>query len=360
MGENRAVMNQLITRFMLHVVLQPSMALRAVLLLAAVLAYATTGFLYFERPGAPDLTWPDALWYSLVTMTTVGYGDYFPKTAGGRYLVGLPLMLLGIGLLGFLLSLLATSMITARNRGTQGMNPSRAEQHVIVIHFPGTSKLLRLLDELEQDAAIGAGTRFVLVDPDLAELPNELALRRVHYVRGDPARDATLQMAGLERARHAVVLLRQGSGTAADALNVAVTLAIEARCPHVNTVVECLEPGTEELLKKAGSDRVVCVGRLDALTVTQELLNPGAQEIVADLLSTSQGQQLYVMPVATTAGFDVSQLRSAAASRGHVLLGLQRAGQHLLNPAQNLPLAAGDKAITVGPGRLASLDPQGH
>jgi voltage-gated potassium channel len=165
-------------------------------------------------------------------------------------------------------------------------------------------------------------------------------------------------MAGLARARHALVLLRQGSGTSADALNVAVTLAIEARCPHVNTVVECLEPGTQELLVKAGANRVVCVGRLDALTVTQELLNPGAQDIVADLLSTSQGQQLYVLPVATTADRRVAELSAAAAAQGHVLLGLQRDGKHLLNPPQVLALQAGDKAITVGPNRLRELNPQ--
>ena len=68
------------------------------------------------------------------------------------------------------------------------------------------------------------------------------------------------------------------------------TLAIEARTKHVNTVVECEDPGTEELLHKAGCDRVVCAGRFDALYMSQELLNPGVQDIVADLLSTKIGR----------------------------------------------------------------------
>jgi voltage-gated potassium channel len=358
MGQVHAMMQQLLGRFMLHIVLQPSMAMRALIMLLAVLAYGTTGFLYFERPGAPDLTWPDALWYCLVTMTTVGYGDYFPKTVGGRFFVGVPLLVLGIGLLGYLLSFVATTLITARNKETQGMNPSSAQEHVIVIHYPGPSRMIRLIDELLRDASIGPQTRIVLVDPDLPELPAELILRHVHYVRGDPARDETLLKAGLDRARHAVVLLRQNAGPAADALNVAVTLAIEARCEQVNTVVECIEPGTEELLRKAGADRIVCAARLDALTVTQELLNPGAQDILADLLSTTSGQQLYTAPVRFSPGCTVVQLRSSAAAKGHVLIGLQRAGQHILNPSDQLTLAEGDKAITIGDRRLADWTPQ--
>jgi voltage-gated potassium channel len=349
------MMVQLIARFMLHVVMKPSMALRALILLLAVLAYGTTGFLYFERPGTPDLNWTDALWYCLVTMSTVGYGDYFPKTAAGRFFVGVPLLILGIGLLGYLLSALAAALITARNQELQGMTSSGAERHVVVVHFPGTHRLLRLMDELQQDSAIGALARFVLVDPDLPELPAELALRRVHYVRGDPTRDAVLHKAGLARASHALVLLRQDVGPSADALNVAVALAIEASYPQANTVVECADPGTEELLKKAGADHVVCADRLNALTVTQELLNPGAQEILWDLLSTAGGQQLYTTPIRAADGCTVGQLRAAAAGHAHILIGLLRAGKPVLNPQDPLPLLPEDRAVTIGAERLPLL-----
>ncbi|MFO1327762.1 MAG: potassium channel family protein [Rubrivivax sp.] len=356
MGEGRAVMQLLLQRFLRGVVLQPSMALRACLLLAAVLAYGTTGFLYFELPGNPELSWSDALWYCLVTLTTVGYGDYFPKTAGGRYLVGVPLLMLGVGLLGFMLSVVATTLISARNKEAKGMNPARTAAQVVVIHYPGTEKLLRLIDELTRDPAIGADARFVLVDPELDELPEALARRHVHYVRGDPTRDATLQRARIGDAAHALVLLRAGGGAAADAVNVAVTLAIEARTKHVNTVVECQDPGTQELLRKAGCDRIVCAGRFDALYMSQELLNPGVQDIVADLLSTAEGQQLYLTPVSGAAGARWAALQRAAARQGHVALGLQRSGANHLNPAADFVLADGDLVVTVGAARIQSLD----
>lgn len=349
------MMQVLLQRFLRDVVVQPPMALRACILLAAVLAYGTTGFLYFELPGNPDLTWPDALWYCLVTLTTVGYGDFFPKTNGGRYLVGVPLLMLGVGLLGFMLSVVATRLISARNKEAQGMNPARAAHHVLVVHFPGTARLLRLIDELVQDPAIGRDARFVLVDPALEELPGELAARGVHYVRGDPTRDETLQRAGIERAAHALVLLRRDAGAAADALNVAVTLAIEGRSRTVNTVVECDEPGTAELLRKAGCDRIVCAGRFESLYMTQELLNPGVQEIVADLLSTGDGQQIYLTPLPEGSPPPLEALRAALGRQGHVLLGVQRGGHNHLNPPAGFVPAAGDRLVSMGPARP---DPQ--
>lgn len=349
------MMQMLLQRYLRSLVFNPSMGVRAVLLLAAVLLYGTTGFLYFERPGNPDLSASDALWYCLVTLTTVGYGDYFPKTPGGRYLVGVPLLVLGVGLLGFLLSVVATALISARNKEAKGMNPARTRQHVVIIHHPGHDPLLRLMDELVQDPAIGRDAAFVLVDPDLDELPPALSSRGVHFVRGDPSRDETLARAGIDRARHAVVLRRPGDARTADALNVAVALAIEARAPQVNTVVECSEPATVELLRKAGCDRAVCAGRFEALYVTQELLNPGVQDVVADLLSTGDGQQLYVTPVVAPAGAVVAQLRHALQQQGHVLIGVQRAGANLLNPSDTLTLIEADRAVSMGPHRLADV-----
>ncbi len=54
--------------------------------------------------------YPDALWWAIVTVTTVGYGDRFPVTAGGRS-VAVVLMLVGIGLIGVLTATVASVFI---------------------------------------------------------------------------------------------------------------------------------------------------------------------------------------------------------------------------------------------------------
>ncbi|MES2581432.1 MAG: ion channel [Pseudomonadota bacterium] len=347
------MMQVLLRLFQRNLVVNPSVQLRAVVLLAAILAYGTSGFLYFELPANPDLTWTDALWYSVVTLTTVGYGDFFPKTPGGRFLVGVPLMVIGIGLLGFILSVVATALITSKTKELKGMSSVKFSGHLVLINFPGLPKLLRLLDELANDPRIGRSTQIVLVDKDLEELPSELGTRHIRYVRGDPTRDETLQRAGISDAQHAIVLTRNASDSASDAINVSIALAIESRARQVNTVVECIDPGTRELLAKAGCDRVVCSAHFDALYVSQELLNPGTQDIVADLLSNGQGQQFYLTPLQTGAGAkcfrDVAGQANAA---GHVAIGLRRGNTNQLNVGPDFPVQADDLAVTIGERRV--------
>lgn len=73
--------------------------LKVALLTGLLVAFSSSGFMYFELADKPDLGWGDALWWSMVTMTTVGYGDFFPTTPGGRYVIGFPTMLFGISIL---------------------------------------------------------------------------------------------------------------------------------------------------------------------------------------------------------------------------------------------------------------------
>jgi voltage-gated potassium channel len=83
-----------------------------VLLTALVLTIASTLVLQFEGqdPNASIHTGWNAFWYSVVTITTVGYGDYYPITTGGR-IAGMFIMISGIGIIGALASILASLLV---------------------------------------------------------------------------------------------------------------------------------------------------------------------------------------------------------------------------------------------------------
>jgi len=84
----------------------------SLLLVFIVLTTGTVLVLQFESrsPDANIVTGGDALWWAFVTLTTVGYGDFYPVTTLGRA-TGVAVMAAGIGLIGALASILASILV---------------------------------------------------------------------------------------------------------------------------------------------------------------------------------------------------------------------------------------------------------
>jgi voltage-gated potassium channel len=83
-----------------------------IMLTIIVLTVASVLVLQFESqsPDAKITTGADAFWYSIVTITTVGYGDYYPVTSGGR-ITAMFIMFAGVGIIGALASILASLLV---------------------------------------------------------------------------------------------------------------------------------------------------------------------------------------------------------------------------------------------------------
>lgn len=337
--------------FLQSILRNPPIPMRIFILLGAILIYGTTGFLHFELSENPDLSWLDGLWFTVVTMTTVGYGDYFPKTAGGRFLVGWPVMAIGIGLLGYALSVIAAALITSKSKEIKGMASFELTDHLIIFNFAGLAKIERILDELSLDPSFGKKTPIVLVDEHLEELPPELMRRGMHFVRGNPVRDETLSRAALDRAGHAVILCRNSGDPSSDNLNITIALAIEGRSRKTNTVVECVDPASEELLRKAKCDRIVCTSRFGAQFVSQELLNPGVQEVIHDILSARDGQQIYFIEVDRNG--HLKEFVNICRERRHLVLGITSPSGVHLNVPESTVVHKGDSLITIGSFRIS-------
>lgn len=100
-----------------HAIVSIREELLLVLLAAAVMIYlAAVGIYLFEHRVQPDAygSVPESLWWALVTLTTVGYGDVVPITTGGRIFAGV-VIIVGIGIVALPTALVTAALMQERN-----------------------------------------------------------------------------------------------------------------------------------------------------------------------------------------------------------------------------------------------------
>ena len=121
-----------------------------VLLAGMTLSIATLLIVQFESqsPDASITTGGDALWWGIVTMTTVGYGDFFPVTAAGR-LTAAFVMFAGIGIIGALASILASLLVSSPSPDEPESSPGAAPD----VDAESSSAILRELAGIRAEMA---------------------------------------------------------------------------------------------------------------------------------------------------------------------------------------------------------------
>ncbi len=92
----------------------------AVLMTVMMITFGAIAILQLEKgyPGANIENAEDAIWWALTTVSTVGYGDRFPVTTGGRMVAG-ALMVTGVGLFGILSGLFASWFVKSDSDSQQ-------------------------------------------------------------------------------------------------------------------------------------------------------------------------------------------------------------------------------------------------
>lgn len=196
----------------------------------------------------------------------------------------------------------------------------------------------------------------MLIDSDLEELPAELAARDIKFVRGNPARESTLERANYAKAKYAIVLAKDPKDVRSDDLNLAVAITIERLRADIRTVVECVDAESIEILRRTGCDSIVCASKLSSSLLVQELLDPGVQSVFDELSRIQIGQQIFVTDIGSMKEWTYTELCGWSGSHGMLVLGIKRGSDIHLNPAQGLALEPGDQAILIGEHRPTSID----
>ena len=244
------------------------------------------GLTYFED----DRSFPDAVWWAIVTLTTVGFGDIAPVSLGGR-LIGVVLMFFGIGVLGTFTATIAGVFVEKRTRRDRGMEAADLDGHIILCEWNDRTR--EILKDLRADPR-AAEARIVL----LADVPSRpVEDERLHFVRGD-VNEEDLRRAGIERAATVVLVGQRGLDyQARDAKAVLAVLTVKGLNPEVHTIVELAGEDNVRHCKRAGANEIIVGADLCSRVISTATLDHGVSTVVRELLSAQVGPNLISVPV---------------------------------------------------------------
>ncbi len=317
------------------------MRIRQLLLLlgvpAGLIALGALGYVLIEGWG-----FFDALYMSVITLTTVGYLEVHPLSPAGRAFT-MVFLLGGVFTLFFMASEAVRAVVSGEVRsvlGRQRMQRSLQEmkEHFVVCGYGRMGHFV-----CQEFSSLGLP--FVIVEKD-GSLLRGFSMPHGIPLDGDATSDDVLRQAGVERARGLV------TAAASDAANLYVTMSARFLNDKLFIVARAEEEDAEKKLLRAGANKVVSPYAIGGQRVAQAVLRPNVMDFL-ELATRSQHLELQIEETAIAAtsllagkSLDESRIRR---DLGIIVIAIKKPnGTMSFNPEGSAVLDAGDLLIALG------------
>jgi voltage-gated potassium channel len=241
--------------------------------LVGSLVYGTAGAFFLREEFSNVEGLIDALYFAVVTASTVGYGDVTPQTETAT-LFALSYLVLGTASFAIALGTLLGPAIEARfQRALGAMSESELtllDDHLVVVGYGDLTE--PIIDELAED-----DRQFVVVTRD-REKATRLSERGIQVLVGDPSDEEPLERAGVARARALV------AATDDDAQDALAILTARELNPELRIVAAATDRENTKKLRRAGADAVISPAVIGGHMLIQSALGEEGVENTADRL----------------------------------------------------------------------------
>ena len=305
--------------------------------LVAILTGGTLGFIFIE--GYPPF---DAFYMTLITVSTVGYGEVHPLSRAGRvfnsFLIffGVTIMLLAVGGMTQAIIELELNQYFGKRRNRKMID--KLNDHYIVCGFGRVGR--GAASELQR-----AGAPFLVVDKNEDRV--EWAMKSgMLAALADATNDETLRDAGVLRAKGLIATL------SSDADNLFVILSAKALKPSLLVSARIATEETERKMRLAGADYVFAPYDITGYRMAQVMLKPHVFQFI-DFTTKNLGLDVGIEQVRVPASSEFvsksladMQLRKEL---GVIVLAIRKSdGRMLFNPPADAEIHGGDFLIVMG------------
>jgi len=265
-------------------------ALPFLVLITFFFIFSSSALMYFlERNSNQDMkTYLDSLWWCMLTITTVGYGDVFPVTGAGKVVAGIT-MIFGIGFLGMFTATIATLLIDNLLKEGKGLGSTHWKKHIVICNWNcrGHFVIKELLNEIKKK-------NFLVVL--LANTEEKPVDENIVFLRGNPVNEGDLKRANISEASSVIILAddtKNDNKDDVDARSVLSALTIRSLSKDIHITVEVLNPQNVPHFERSGADEIISTSEISGNLLARSALFRGMGYVVSDLLTKEYGNQIY-------------------------------------------------------------------
>ncbi|MEM6771863.1 MAG: potassium channel family protein, partial [Bacteroidota bacterium] len=258
---------RLITAFFTRLGLRSSLLdLKVALLLPiAMMVIGTVGFMVIEGYGLVD-----AIYMTVITISTVGFGEVQPLSTTGRVFLSI-FMMVNIAVIAYALAafsyyVIEGKLFEAMEKTWMQSRVNKLEDHTILCGFGKYGK------EIARHLLLHEQTFVVIEQKDSKLSADEFAEIDLPYIIGDATEDEALERAGIDRANGLITALSDDSD------NLFIVLSAKDLNPKLNIISRAHQERSKQKMIKAGASHVIMPEQIGGFYMATLISKPGAVE----------------------------------------------------------------------------------
>ena len=276
----------------------------AQLMIVIVVAVASTSFFVLLSEHTANArqfqTFGDAVWWSIVTISTVGYGDKVPITTAGR-IVSTITIVSGLILISLFTATISSVFVARKIKESQGLQDIDFTGHTLICGWnPHVEEILRILNRYSTTATT---MKLVLANEAQSELMEVVSEAYpnldIKFVRGDYSREPVLHRANIKAAQSAIVVpdATSQSGQLSDEKTLLALLTMKSLNPKLKVFAHIANRENYQHVKRANADDVIVSDQHVGFFLANQILSPGAPQVAMEILDYEHGNDIHRVPI---------------------------------------------------------------
>ena len=228
-------------------------------------------------------------WWAIVTMTTVGYGDYSPSSPLGR-LFAIVIMFIGISLVSMLTASISSIFVAQNIREGKGLKKLNLTDHFVLCGWNPSA--MRIIESIYDRMIKGSIKELILVneleEKDVAQIKSKFSNMPINFVAGDFTHEEILLKANVMKANTVVIIPNLSSGETEqhDDKTIFATLTIKNMDSTIRVIAYINNRENLTHIKRANADEVVVVDDFSSHILASHIMDPGIPQLTNQLINS--------------------------------------------------------------------------